>query len=262
MTENNKYSYKLSIITINFNNLQGLKRTVESVINQTWREFEYIIIDGGSTDGSVEYISQMQNHFAYWVSEADKGIYHAMNKGIKVANGEYLLFLNSGDYMLEKNVIMEVFKKGIVEDIIYCNIRFIYTEKEVNHEFPDQIDLQYFIDRSIGHPSSFINAKLFKTLGLYDEELKIVSDWKFFIKARSNPDITFRKFNIFLTAFGMDGISNLNKNLGKNERQMVLNKNYPYLLRLRKFENIKLNWEKSKRIQLLLNLGFLKNIFR
>ncbi len=81
MAANNQYSYKLSIITINFNNLSGLKRTVESVVNQTRRECEYIIIDGGSTDGSAEYISEMKNNFAFCVSEPDKGIYNAMNKG-------------------------------------------------------------------------------------------------------------------------------------------------------------------------------------
>ena len=86
---------RVSIITINYNNLEGLKRTVESVVNQIWQEFEYIIIDGGSTDGSAEYIENQKENFDYWVSEKDAGIYNAMNKGIKVATGEYLLFLNT-----------------------------------------------------------------------------------------------------------------------------------------------------------------------
>ena len=90
---------KLSIITINYNNLEGFKKTAESVINQTWKEFEWIIIDGGSTDGSKEYIVKLNydltrngwNPIAYWCSEPDKGIYNAMNKGIGKAKGEYLL---------------------------------------------------------------------------------------------------------------------------------------------------------------------------
>ena len=90
---------KLSIITINYNNLEGLKRTVESVINQTSKEFEYIVIDGGSNDGSGAYIESKSEHIDYWVSEPDKGIYNAMNKGIAKASGEYLLFLNSGDHL-------------------------------------------------------------------------------------------------------------------------------------------------------------------
>ena len=88
MTKNNQQSYNLSIITINYNNINGLKRTVESVINQTYKDFEYIIIDGGSTDGSAKYISEMSDKFDYWVSEPDKGIYNAMNKGIRIAKSD------------------------------------------------------------------------------------------------------------------------------------------------------------------------------
>ena len=95
---------KISIITINYNNFEGLKKTIKSVINQTWKDYEYIVIDGGSNDGSVEYLKSLDNTINFWVSEADNGVYHAMNKGINKANGEYLLFLNSGDhfFLIEK----------------------------------------------------------------------------------------------------------------------------------------------------------------
>ena len=262
MTKNNQQSFNLSIITINYNNINGLKLTVESVINQTYKDFEYIIIDGGSEDGSAEYISKMREHFAYWVSEPDKGIYNAMNKGIKEAKGKYLLFLNSGDYLINNNVFKEVFDISFNDDIVYCDIKLVYPEKVVYHVFPESIDVPYFIDGAIGHPTSFISSQLFKILGPYDEKLQIVADWKFFLMARINPNITFRKINITLTVFGMDGISYLNKDLGKNERHIVLNKDYPYLLRLRKYDKIKLTWDNSKRIQFLLNVGFLKNIFK
>ena len=99
---------KISIITINYNNLEGLKRTMESVVNQTWREFEYIVIDGGSTDRSAAYIASQSENIDYWVSEPDNGIYNAMNKGIAKATGEYLLFLNSGDSFYDANVLQNV----------------------------------------------------------------------------------------------------------------------------------------------------------
>ena len=89
---------KLSIITVNLNNLEGLKKTYESVVSQTFTDYEWLVIDGGSTDGSREFIEQHQDKFAYWCSEPDKGIYNAMNKGIVRAKGEYLNFMNSGDY--------------------------------------------------------------------------------------------------------------------------------------------------------------------
>ena len=90
----------VSIITVNFNNLEGLKRTYESVVSQTFTDYEWIVIDGGSTDGSREFIEQHQDRFAYWCSEKDNGIYHAMNKGIRQAKGEYLNFMNTGDILV------------------------------------------------------------------------------------------------------------------------------------------------------------------
>ena len=96
---------KLSIITVNLNNRDGLKKTIDSVISQTFKDFEWIVIDGGSTDGSRELIEQYVNHFAYWVSEPDKGVYNAMNKGVKKAKGEYLQFLNSGDWLRDENTV-------------------------------------------------------------------------------------------------------------------------------------------------------------
>ena len=102
---------KISIITVNYNDREGLKKTIESVINQTWQDFEFIIIDGGSTDGSREVIEQYKDKIDYWISEPDKGIYNAMNKGIKAASGEFLLFLNSGDRLIDKNITEKVISK-------------------------------------------------------------------------------------------------------------------------------------------------------
>lgn len=99
---------KLSIITINRNNCAGLSRTMDSVIRQTCKDFEWILIDGASTDGSVDLIRQNKQHITYWVSEPDKGIYNAMNKGLQQAHGEYCLFLNSGDWLAQNSTIAEV----------------------------------------------------------------------------------------------------------------------------------------------------------
>lgn len=96
-----EYKFKLSIITVNLNNKDGLQKTIESVISQTCKDFEWIIIDGGSVDGSKDIIEKYSKEIDYWVSESDQGIYHAMNKGILRSHGEYLLFLNSGDYLFD-----------------------------------------------------------------------------------------------------------------------------------------------------------------
>lgn len=101
---------KLSIITINLNNKDGLEKTIESVVSQTFTDYEFIIIDGGSTKGDVELIKEYENKISYWVSEKDSGIYNAQNKGIKQARGEYLYFLNSGDALYENTTLEKVFK--------------------------------------------------------------------------------------------------------------------------------------------------------
>lgn len=99
----------ISIITINYNNKVGLKKTIESVIQQDFNSFEFIVIDGGSTDGSYDVIQEYRNYIDYWVSEPDKGIYNAMNKGITIARGEYCNFMNSGDFFYDKNVLSSIF---------------------------------------------------------------------------------------------------------------------------------------------------------
>ena len=100
---------KLSIITINFNNKAGLERTITSVFQQDFKDFEFIVIDGGSTDGGKELIESNKQHFSYWVSEADKGIYNAMNKGIKMSKGKYVAFLNSDDWF-NNNTLLDIKK--------------------------------------------------------------------------------------------------------------------------------------------------------
>src|SRR6478735_1115877 len=112
---------QLSIITINYNNLQGLQKTIESVVSQSFKDFEYIIIDGGSTDGSKVLIEKYSESITYWVSEKDNGIYPAMNKGIQVANGEYLLFLNSGDWFYENTTLSMAIPMLRPFDIVYGN---------------------------------------------------------------------------------------------------------------------------------------------
>ena len=112
---------KLSIITINYNNLAGLRKTVESVLAQTYREFEYIVIDGASTDGSAEYVRAQADKLTYWVSEQDTGIYNAMNKGVRAATGEYVLMLNSGDFLVDEYVVERILPELDGTDIVQGN---------------------------------------------------------------------------------------------------------------------------------------------
>lgn len=224
---------KLSIITINYNNLEGLKRTVESVVNQTWKEFEYVVIDGGSSDGSAEYIESQNDKIDYWISESDSGVYNAMNKGIDVASGEYLLFLNSGDHLFNDEVLLKCNVNLTFYDLITFNIQIIDDKCSKIICYPDKLRFSYLYFNAVCHQSTFIKKELFAFVGLYDENLKIASDWKFMILALFKYNYSYCKVNETLAAYYLDGISSdkENREILDNERKYVLEKYFePYLL--------------------------------
>lgn len=219
---------KISIITITLNNVRGLQKTIKSVFAQTFVDLEYLVIDGSSTDGSKELLEKYQSKFVYWVSEKDKGIYNAMNKGIMKANGEYLLFLNSGDYLYCDNSLKEVFDNSNNEDIIYGDLSIDTGGKEQNivKIFPDRLTFKYFLTGTIPHGSSIIKKKMFEKWGLYNENNRVVSDWEFFIKTICLYQSTYKHINRIISCFQADGISSQieNSQLILEERQIVLNR--------------------------------------
>lgn len=216
---------KISIITINYNNLKGLKKTVNSVKNQSWQEFEYIVIDGGSSDGSFEYLNTQKDFIDFYLSEKDTGIYNAMNKGIRKAKGLYVLFLNSGDHFFNKDVLKSgnTYLKG--KDLVCFNIQTVKKNIKEIVKPPKTIHSSHLFEYSLPHPSTFIKKDLFHKIGLYDESLKIVSDWKFFLLALLKYDCSYLKVDEILSTFYFDGISSLVDNV--EERNMVIQENFP-----------------------------------
>ena len=220
---------KLSIITVNLNNCVGLQKTIDSVISQTFRDFEWIIIDGGSSDGSKELIEQYANYLSYWVSEPDKGIYNAKNKGIKVAKGEYLQFLNSGDWLWDSNVFQKVFSNKLDGEILYGNIALVQDSGLVSiRKFNSQLRFSSLYELSLGHQSSMIQTKLLKEEP-YDENYKIASDYKFFIR-KALEGKTFQHVDIVIAGFDMSGLSNTNLNLTELERVLIGESEIPALV--------------------------------
>ncbi len=171
----------LSIVTVNFNNLKGLKHTIESVLKQSWKDFEYIIIDGGSTDGSSELISEMSKSFAYSVSEPDNGIYNAMNKGLKVATGEYIYFLNSGDCLADSLVLEKIIKEIKTENLLKKREDvFVGSTRQEGFENlispPEYISLYSMFKSTLPHQGIFMPRE--RALKFpFKEEYKIVADW-------------------------------------------------------------------------------------
>lgn len=198
---------KLSIITVNLNDAAGLRRTMVSVWErQSFADFEHIVIDGASTDGSVDVIREYAGRLAYWVSEPDKGIYNAMNKGILRAKGDYLLFLNSGDW-LDDDVLSKVISQPMQDDIVYGNYTCVGKDGNL---FPmiykrplSYVDLLLY---SIGHPASFIKRELFDG-ELYNEDFRIVSDWAFFVKQIIGNGCSVSHISLNITFFNAYGIT-------------------------------------------------------
>jgi glycosyltransferase involved in cell wall biosynthesis len=221
---------KLSIITINLNNIGGLKKTIESVIDQLYTDFEYLIIDGGSTDGSQDLIRSNANKISCWISEPDNGIYHAMNKGIRAAKGEYLLFLNSGDFLVDNNVLTEVFKEEHTEDILWGTSRFSRNGQVLfNSPSPEKLTLKFFYNQTISHQSTFIRSSLFKQYGNYREDFKINSDYEFWIRTIILNNCSTKKLNILVSDYNLEGLSG-NQNyleLSREENKKILKQSVP-----------------------------------
>jgi glycosyltransferase involved in cell wall biosynthesis len=255
----------LSIVTINYNNSIGLQKTIESVINQRFRDFEFIIIDGGSSDNSSNLIKSYSDNFAFWSIEPDNGIYHAMNKGILKAKGDYCFFLNSGDYFVDEKVLERIFKSKFKEDIVFGNLLVCLNGGIVGKcKGKETLSFVDVYSSMVKHQASFIKRKLFESFGLYNEKLRILSDWEFFIKTIGLGNVSYRYLDIDIAYFDNDGISNNSKDLVIAERETIIEKyipammfpDYEYLLMYGKYKILTHYWLTN-----LIQRGLTKVIF-
>ena len=221
---------KLSIITVNFNNNEGLKKTIASIKLQKFSDYEHIIIDAGSTDGSLETILEYQKnniYLTFWVSESDKGIYDGMNKGIRHANGEYLYFLNTGDCLKDK----------VLEKINFDGTEYIYGDITVikanghkeNKIFIDPIDpISILLKDTICHQACFIHNSLFKKT-LYNTDYKIVADWGHIVDNIIFKRCSYKHIPLFIADYDESGFS-VTKGWAVvlAERHKWLKENVPY----------------------------------
>jgi glycosyltransferase involved in cell wall biosynthesis len=217
---------KVSIVTINFNNVSGLKKTVESVAAQSFKDIEYVIIDGASTDDSINIIKRNKDIVSFFISENDNGIYDAMNKGITNAKGDYLLFLNSGDYLAGPSV-MQQFNEALHNkpgfDIYYGDM-IIVNDKNIpgsNHcRYPDTIDLDFLKKDTLNHQTSLIHSGLFHQFGTYPLEYKMAADYWLFLLAFLNNK-TFCHLPFPIANYDLSGISAAQNNLYKEEKNKI-----------------------------------------
>lgn len=218
----------LSIVTINYNNLEGLRKTIDSILSQTWKDYEWIIIDGGSTDGSKELIEETANKLAssdfnplsYWCSEPDKGIYNAMNKGIKHCKGDYINCMNSGDYFTNDDVLKIIFSTKIYGDIVYGNWYQQYAKTKVLKEISRSMLFSRFPYENICHQAIFCKSTILKSRG-FDEDI-LHADWKRWTEELLSGK-NFQHIPIAICVYDMSGITGKkSEELFLRERNIIL----------------------------------------
>jgi glycosyltransferase involved in cell wall biosynthesis len=212
----------ISIITVVFNGEKYLEETVLSVLNQTYDNVEYIIIDGGSTDGTVDIIKKYEDKIDYWVSERDGGIYDAMNKGIDIATGKWINFMNVGDSFFDDNILDIVFAKNKFEniDVIYGNHKVIYPNKTRIAKAGDIRDI--WRGSQFCHQSSFISSTLHKSKR-YNICNRIGADFEFFYTAYKNG-AKFGYIDVVMANYAAGGVSDVKRVESIVERWNVIDK--------------------------------------
>ena len=221
---------KTSIITIGLNNRDGYEKTLASVAGQTCEDYELIVIDGGSTDGSVDVIRRYENIIGHWTSEPDSGIYNAMNKGVARATGEYCIFMNSGDAFHAPDVLERFARQAGDKDIYSGNEQI----GESGHIYcvPDRLTAVFVMQRGLPHQATFIRTRLLRE-NPYDEKLRIASDWKFFVEELVLRGRSYGHLEFAVSLFDTSGISYMahNQDLLQQERRQVLEELLPERLR-------------------------------
>ena len=199
----------ISIITVCYNEEKNIKKTCDSIAGQKYKDFEWIVVDGKSKDKTLDIIKKYKKDITSLTSEKDKGIYSAMNKGVSKSKGEYLLFLNGGDYLKDKNVLQKVFdfiKKDKKKNAIYYG-DLIYDNGEIVDYSRAKLDKRFFINKTISHQATFIKKNLFTKFGKYNEKYKIVSDYEFWIKAIVKEKVKTKYLPIIVSVFDLSGMS-------------------------------------------------------
>lgn len=213
---------KLSVITVNYNNIDGLLQTIDSVKSQVYSEFEFIIIDGNSTDGSKDLIKNTDG-IACWISEPDTGAYNAMNKGVNAATGEYCIFMNSGDVFYDENVLAQAIPMLDGKDIITGSTWLSFGRLVTA---PEKVPMRYLFKGTLCHQSSFIKRSLLLEYP-YDETLRFVSDWKFWIQTLVFADYTYKAIDTIISIYDWSGMSTVNYTDCDAEKLKVLNDFFP-----------------------------------
>lgn len=216
-----------SIITVSYNEVASIRQTLDSIVNQTFKDFELIVVDGGSTDGTKEIIAQYNGLISWWCSEPDKGIYNAMNKGIAHATGKYVNFMNAGDSFFNNDVLQHVYDSRLCPDVIEGHV--VRTDSKTRHkDVYEDLYVHLFSD-TLSHQGTFIRRELLVSHP-YDEKYKIVSDWKFWIETLILEERSYAFLDLDIAYYDISGISSTYPHKIAKEREEVIQELFtPYM---------------------------------
>ncbi|GGA86306.1 glycosyltransferase family 2 protein [Puia dinghuensis] len=195
----------ISIITVVFNGAATLETTIASVINQTWKEIEYIVVDGGSTDGTLALLDKYKDQITLWVSEPDKGVYDAMNKGVRMARGEWLYFLGSDDWLYKDTVVAALFEEPANRDchLLYGNV----ISPSYKGLYDGPFTLEKLLSRNVSHQAAFYRKELFQRLGEFNLQYRLHADWDFNLRCFTAEWVKTKFVAVCIAEFGAEGIS-------------------------------------------------------
>lgn len=198
---------KISIITVVLNDVHHIEKTILSVVNQTNADCEYIIIDGGSTDGTVEIIQQYGQYLSYWISEPDRGVADAFNKGILHATGKLIGIVNSGDFLEEEALhkVADAFLPNNI-DIVYGNVQYWHADTKEYIYHADHTLLPKFM--SVNHPAVFVSNDIYRKFGLFDQQYTLAMDYELMLRFYMKG-ARFTYINSILSNMALGGISDI-----------------------------------------------------
>jgi len=225
---------KISIITVSLNVQDTIEKTFLSVLNQTYSDWELVVIDGVSTDGTLGIIEKYKDNIAYFISEPDTGIYNAMNKGINVTTGDFILFLNANDTLYDNNVLQNVAKtlgKSHETKFLFGDVNYVSEDgaQSAIEKYDDVKNDIFFVNNNICHQSIFYHRSLFDEIGLYNEETyRVYADWEFNIKCLVQNKVRCQYLPITIADFQLGGLSANRKmaSLYKKEKTLIQKRNF------------------------------------
>ena len=222
---------KISIVTVVYNAEDHIEQTINSIINQTYQNIEYVIVDGGSTDKTLDIIKNYDKHISLWISEKDKGIYDAMNKALNLITGDYVWFMNAGDEIYSKNTVEEIFRDFSNEDVFYGKTQLIKQDGNVLKvtTTPQSLNWKSFqFGMVVSHQSIIFKSSL---ISKYDLSYKIVSDQDWIINNLKKSQ-NIKNTNQVLSKYLLDGFSGRNFHKAWREKFVIVKKHYGYFIYL------------------------------